>query len=135
MNKLLLGALIVILSFSAASAVGEVQVLVLIRNPSGGTFQVIEQAMVYSQGKPVPKQTPAIEHEAGSNFQKVFAVSGSEGYIISIRAVSGRLEDVQVSVTDYSLKLTIQPRLIPGSDPPEAVFSFNATELKACCGE
>jgi hypothetical protein len=135
MRKLLRGAAIVILAFTAASVAGEVQVLVLILDQSGGTFQVIEQAMVYSQGKPVPKQTPAIEHEAGSSFQKVFAVSGSDGYIISIRAISGSLEDVQVSVTDYSLKLTVQPRLIPGSDPPEAAFSFNAAEIRACCGE
>ncbi len=135
MKKLLLGAAIVALALNSAGAAGEVRVLVFIRHQSGGTFKVIEQAMVCSQGKPVLKQIPAIVHESDSSFQKVFAVSGSDGYVITIQAVSGRLEDVQVSVTDYSMKLTIQPRLNPDSNPPEATFSFNATELKGCCGE
>jgi hypothetical protein len=95
---------------------------------------VIEQPMAYIRGQPVLKQTPAVEHEAGPSFQKIFAVSGSDGYIITIKAVTGGLEDVQVSVTDYSMKLTIEPRLIPGANPPMATFSFNATELKGCCG-
>jgi hypothetical protein len=52
-----------------------------------------------------------------------------------IIAVSGRLEDILVSVTDYTMKVAVQPRLIPGSEPPTASFQFSAFELKGCCGQ
>ncbi len=81
------------------------------------------------------KQTPIVEHGPVSRFQQVYEVSGTDGYIIDITAGSGGLEDIQVTVTDYVMKLVVQPRLIPGSDPPAATFRFNATELKGCCGE
>jgi hypothetical protein len=135
MKKLYVFAAILAFIFSAAQAVGEVRILLLIEDPSGGTFKVREQEMVSSQGRSVLKPTPVVEHGALSRFQKVYTVSGSDGYVIDIVAVSGRLENVQVSATDYAMKLAIQPRLIPGSDPPAATFSFNAVELKGCCGE
>jgi hypothetical protein len=135
MKKLLRGAAIAILAFTAASAAGEVRVLVVIEDLSGGTFRVLEQEMVSSRGNVVLKQAPIVEHGPVSRFQEVYDVSGTDGYIIHIVAVRGKLEDIQVTVTDYVMKLTVQPRPIPGSDPPEAAFSFNATELKACCGE
>ena len=126
---------ILVFAFCAASAASEVRVLVVIEDPSGGTFRVKEREMISSQGKLVWKQAPAVEHGPVSRFQQVYEVSGTDGYVIDIFAASGRLEDVRVTVTDYVMKLAVQPRLIPGSDPPAATFQFNATELKACCGE
>jgi len=76
-----------------------------------------------------------VEHGPVSRFQQVYTVSGTDGYIIDIIAGSGRLEDIQVTVTDFVMKLAVQPRLTPGSDPPTATFRFNATELKGCCGQ
>jgi len=126
---------ILVFALSAASAAGEVRVLVVVEDPSGGTFRVREREMVSSQGNVVLKQTPIVEHGPVSRFQQVYEVSGTDGYIIDIIAVSGRLEHIQVTVTDYVMKLAVQPRLIPGSDPPAATFRFNATELKGCCSE
>jgi hypothetical protein len=126
---------ILVFAFCAASAAGDVGVLVLIEDPSGGTFRVRERAMISSQGNVVLKQTRAVEHGPVSRFQQVYTVSGTDGYIIDIIAGSGRLEDIQVTVTDFIMKLAVQPRLIPGSDPPTATFRFNATELKGCCGQ
>ena len=126
---------ILVFAFCAASVAGDVGVLVLIENPSGGTFRVREREMISSQGKVVLKQTPVVEHGPVSHFQQVYTVSGTDGYIIDLIAGSGRLEDLQVTVTDFVMKLAVQPRLIPGSDPPTATFRFNATELKGCCGQ
>jgi hypothetical protein len=118
----------------AVAASGEVAVLVVIEDASGGTFRVREREMISSQGNVVLKQAPAAEHGPLSRFQQVYDVSGTDGYIIDIIAVSGKLEDILVTVTDYVLKLAVQPRLVPGSEPPTATFRFNATELKGCCG-
>lgn len=126
---------ILVFAFCAAAAAGDVGILVLIEDPSGATFRVRERAMISSQGNVVLKQTPAVEHGPVSRFQQVYTVSGTDGYIIDIIAGSGRLEDIQVSVTDFVMKLAVQPRLIPGSGPPTATFRFNATELKGCCGQ
>ncbi len=90
--------------------------------------------MVSSQGNVVLKQAPIVEHGPVARFQEVYDVSGTDGYIIDIIAVSGRLEDIEVTVTDYVMKLAVRPRWIPGSEPPTATFRFNATELKGCCG-
>jgi hypothetical protein len=119
----------------AAAAAGEVGILVVIEDPLGGTFRVREQETVSSQGNVIRKQAPVVEHGPVSRFQEVYDVSGTDGYHIDIIAVSSRLEDIQVTVTDYSMKLAFQPRLIPGSDPAAASFQFNALELKACCGQ
>ena len=126
---------ILVFAFCAAAAAGDVGVLVLIEDPSGATFRVRERAMISSQGNVVLKQTPAVEQGPVSRFQQVDTVRGTDGYIIDIIAGSGRLEDIQVTVTDFVMKLAVQPRLIPGSDPPTATFRFNATELKGCCGQ
>jgi hypothetical protein len=40
-----------------------------------------------------------------------------------------------VTVTDFAMKLAVQPRPIPGSEPLAATFRFNALELKGCCGQ
>ena len=126
---------ILVFAFCAAAAAGDVGVLVLIEDPSGGTFRVREREMISSQGNVVLKQAPAVEQGPVSRFQQVYTVSGTDGYIIDIIAVSGRLEDIRVTVTDFVMKLAVQPRLIPGSDPPTASFRFNAAELKGCCGQ
>ena len=121
-------------ALSAAALAGEVRILVVIEDPSGGTFRVRERAMVSSQGNVVLKQAPAVEHGPLSRFQQVYEVSGTDGYVIDIIAAGAALGDIQVTVTDYTLKLAVEPRLIPGSDPPTATFRFNAMELKGCCG-
>ncbi len=126
---------ILVFLFCAAAAAAEVGVLVVIEDPSGGTFRVREREMVSSQGNVVLKQSPIVEHGPVARFQEVYDVSGTDGYIIDIIAVSGRLEDIEVTVTDYVMKLAVQPRLLPGSEPPTATFRFNATELKGCCGQ
>jgi hypothetical protein len=121
--------------FCCAVAAPAVPILVVIEDPSGGTFRVRERQMISSQGNVVWKQAPVVEHGPLSRFQQLYEVSGTDGYVIDIVAGSGRLEDIQVSVTDYLMKLAVQPRLVPGSDPPTATFRFNGIELKACCGE
>jgi hypothetical protein len=126
---------ILVFAFCAAAAAGEVGILVVIEDPSGGTFRVREREMISSQGNVVMKQAPAAEHGPLSRFQQVYTVSGTDGYIIDIIAGSSRLEDIQVTVTDFVMKLAVQPRPIPGSAPPTASFRFNATELKGCCGQ
>jgi hypothetical protein len=135
MKNLLAFTVILIFALSAASALGEVRVLVVIEDSSGGTFRVREREMISSQGNVVLKQAPIVEHGPVARFQQVYAVSGTDGYVIDIIAGSGRLEDIQVSVTDYVMKLAVRPALIPGSDPPAATFRFNAVELKGCCSE
>jgi hypothetical protein len=121
--------------FCTTAATAEIGVLVVIEDPSGGTFRVREREMVSSQGKVVLKQAPAVEHGPVSRFQEVYDVSGTDGYIIDIIAFSGKLENIQVTVTDYAMKVAVQPRRVPGSDPPSATFQFNALELKGCCGQ
>jgi hypothetical protein len=120
------------LSGGALSA--EVRVLVVIEDPSGGTFRVREREMVSSQGNVVLKQAPAAEHGPLSHFQQVYEVSGTDGYVIDIIAASATLSEIQVTITDYTMKVAVEPHWIPGSEPPTATFRFNATELKGCCG-